>query len=204
MEIEPKSKAIEQRREAVRNRVQKYRERLRLKKLNDENAEVPETPTNRLDGIVGTRYTCVQTLGRAVKKVTRVLPVSPTKKKAILAKIVVDLDETDRDELTNAITKSNKKPSKKQYTPNLELIEARIEDIHQFYERDDISRVSPKMKDVKQYTCPETDERVLRPTRHMVLTVRESYSMFMQERNDGGEGLYDFQCYFIDSHSSIA
>lgn len=77
----------------------------------------------------------------------------------------------------------------KKYAPNVDL----IEDIHEFCQRDDVSRASPNDKDVKTYKLPHTNEEVLLPKRHMILTIKESYAIFIEERKDTDNGL----CYFL-------
>lgn len=117
----------------------------------------------------------VQTLGRAVRKVARVLPTSPRKKKAVLTHLVANMNESDKSILVNVV--SNSKFKRGAAKPHL------ITSIRKFYERDDISRASPKTDDVKTYECPETGEKLYLPTRHMLLSLREAYALFVEESN---------------------
>lgn len=124
-------------------------------------------------------YGNIRTLGRAVNKVKHALPSSPRKKNAILTHIVAKLDESEKENLVQVVSKSTFK--RKSIQVNL------IRVIHKFYERDDISRVSPRTNDVKSYKCPQTGEELYLPTRHLVLSVKEAYALFIQERNNEGK-----------------
>lgn len=116
-----------------------------------------------------------------MKKVERALPMSPSKKKVVLLSMVNNLDENDRNELVNVISsKSNAKRS----ANCSELFEQIVE----FYERDDVSRVSPKMSDVKMYTNKQTGVAELHPTRHVIMTLREAYALFIEDQQIKKQG----------------
>lgn len=100
--------------------------------------------------------------------------------------MVADMDDSDRDHLMNIV----KKTPKRQHASKHEL----INDIHDYYQRDDISRASPKIDDVKTYKLPQSNEEVLLPKRHMILTLKESFAMFIEERNETGMGVWHFTC----------
>lgn len=118
-----------------------------------------------------------------MKKASHAFPASPTRKKAVLAKIVSDLDVDDRNELLEVISTVPKRQSM-----NSEMIQA----IHDFYERDDVSRASPKMRDVKKSISAETGLEVLLPMGHMILTVKEAYALFAEERKTNEKGYYNY------------
>lgn len=114
-----RASVIENRREAVRQRVQKCRERKKQSTSNDSNHSTKASYSNK------------QTLCKATKKVARAMPDSPTKKRAVLIELINDYNDEDRDQLLNVL----KSPLKKrQFVLNDELITA----IQQFYHRDDI------------------------------------------------------------------
>lgn len=138
-------RAIKKHREGVRERVQKCRQR----------KKDAETQSNDSNGAFNNSYSNKQTLFKA-SKVSLALPKSSTTKKAVLSKILLDYNDNDRNELMNVI----KLPQNaKQTMRNMELITA----IQNFFEGDDIFRTSPKVKDVKQYTCPVIVDGVLKP-----------------------------------------
>ena len=84
-----RDRVIRKHREATRKRVRKCRERKKSTKtqFNDSNEAIARS------------YSNFNSLCKAAKKMTRVLPVSPRKHKAVLAKIINDFDEKDRNEL---------------------------------------------------------------------------------------------------------
>ena len=172
---------IKNRREAVRERVKQYRERLKIKKQQQHEMENPKTPRT----VVQESYACSQTLGKAVKKVTIAFPSSPRKKKAVLLHMVSKFDDDEKNEIVQVLTSP---PVVKSRTSD-EYIHEVNRAIQSFLERDDISRVSAKARDVKTYSCPETGNELLLPTRHMVLSMKEAYAIFVDERKNAKKGI---------------
>lgn len=166
MPLEIRADVIAKRRAATRESVQKCRQRKRAGS-NDAKSVASQDSTT-LSDLSSVGYSSIQTLGKAVRKATRALPISPTRKRAVLARMIFDMNEADRTVLAVAITSP---PPKTKSVPNvLSLRNA----IREFYEHDDISRVSPKIRDVKEYVCPETGDKILLATRHMILTCKEA------------------------------
>lgn len=178
-------KILEKRRAEVRDRVRKHRQQQKGGKSaqndNESQHEIASVSGNSsLTEIVSESYSNIQTLGKAVKKVSRALPASPRKKKAILTHIVAHMDEAEKEQLVCVVTKST-------FTKKSAAAEQNSK-IRKFYERDDISRVSPNTKDVKKYTCPETEQELFLPTRHMVLSLKEAYALFVEENKNVENG----------------
>lgn len=128
-------------------------------------------------------YSNAATLGKAKSKVRCALLVSPTRKKTVLVAICNEMNNSDRNELINAI------PSKSIKNRNIETNNSTRTDIGNFYERDDISRMSPKMKDVVKRKNVHTGADELTPKRHMILTVKEAYALFAEERKAANKGI---------------
>lgn len=100
------------------------------------------------------------------------------------------LDENERDKLVNVLSPLNKSTRKSERFDKL------VKDISEFYERDHVSRMSPKMRDVKKYTNNQTGTMELMPTRHMIMTVREAYALFIEERVSKQEGIeIEMMCF---------
>lgn len=172
------------RRAATRERARKYRDKAKCQS-NDQDDN--ESQSGRLAEIVSEGYSNSATLGKAVKKVSKALPVSPRKKKAILTHIVANSSETEKETLVNVVTKP--KCTRASVGSHLNA------SIRKFYERDDISRVSPKTSDVKKYKCPETGEESLLPTRHMVLSLKEAYAVFVEETKTEEIGMITYNSF---------
>lgn len=178
--IEMRSDTIVKKREANREYMRKYRERLKIKSNPNNIPDVTLDVARNLNDITAKSYSCAQTLGKAVRKATRAFPTSPTKKKAVLAKMFNDLDDNHRSELVNAILPPRHRKS-------LKNKEGLIDDIQLFYNRDDVTWTSPKSKDIKEYTLPDGSKSLL-PTKHMTLTVKEAHALFNDERRDENKG----------------
>lgn len=160
---------IDIKRKKVRERVQKYRQQLKEKNSND----------------VDPNYSNRATLGKAKAKVLKALPQSAAKKKVVLVSIVNELDENERVEILNVLSPSNQ-ITKKSVPQSFDKL---AKDITEFYERDDVSRMSPKMRDVKKYSNKQTGNVELLPTRHMIMTIREAYALFIEDRCSKQEGI---------------
>ncbi|XP_067634704.1 uncharacterized protein [Eurosta solidaginis] len=165
------SSVLEKRRENIRQRVQKFREKMRTGEKRSRSV---------LSDTQLTGYNCSQTFGKAVRKAERALPQSPTKRKAVLTKIFSNVREANKMDMETSILPPQ--PQKKIHQNILMLKKAIIA----FYERDDISRVSPRVRDVKEYLS-ESGEKILLPTRHMVLSCREACALFNEEQGNSGK-----------------
>lgn len=195
--------AIAKRREEIRERVKRHRERSEAEKTAPNVLDSDSVGTDAVKKIIKTTYKSRQTLGKAVRKVTRAFPASPTKKKAVLAQIVDSMDDNARNEIIEFISPSQIRKKRQEHSL--------IKEIKQFLARDDISRVSPKTKDVKQYVNSETGDMTLIPKRHMTLTVKEAYAVFAEEQKFSGKGVYieclpHFHCFCLNTtlcHSFI-
>ena len=110
-------------------------------------------------------YQSSSTLGKAVKKVQRALPQSPTKSITVVNHLVVKMGFPPIKTLSTA-------------TP-IQQITAVEQKVADFYHRDDVSRQSPVAKDV--VVCRNVDGKTKLSKRHMLMKLREAYSMFVEE-----------------------
>lgn len=167
---------IDKKRQNAAERSKRYRDN---KKMRAQNAAMAEKNT-----FVAKSYSSRATLGKAKEKAERALPESPTRKKAVLVSLFKDMDERERNELVNVISSKPSTITSKESTKFDDI----AKDVGQFYERDDISRVSPKTKDVYEQIDSLTGLAVLVPKRHMILTVREAYALYVEEKNAANKG----------------
>ncbi len=96
---------------------------------------------------------------KATTKTRKSLPLSSSKRNHILHRIVHSLDSTDQEIF-------NKKPVEKRNNGkglNSELIVA----VHKFYEDDEISHMSPNVKDCRFSKNPSTGEKEIVQIRHL-------------------------------------
>lgn len=168
--------SIDKKRQNAAERSKRYRDNKKKRAQNDAMAE--------RNTFVAKSYSSRATLGKAKKKAERALPESPTRKKAVLVSLFNDMDESERNELVNVISS---KPSTITSNESTKFDNV-AKNVRQFYERDDISRVSPKTKDVYEQIDSLTGLAVLVPKRHMILTVREAHALYVEEKNAANEG----------------
>lgn len=120
-------------------------------------------------------YKTPSALSKAVAKANQSLPVSPSKRKAVMARLLRTFSEEDqRDIIGNTKSKGNE-------THHRGLSVDLVRQIRQFYERDDVSRISPNVKDARKFIDPDTGEKVVRQIRHLSHKLSEVYSMFLDE-----------------------
>lgn len=160
---------IEKQRADTRERVMKHRYKKHFDGISNNSNTISERR----------RYTTSASLGKAVSKVRKSLPVSPNKKKEILSKLINDMDDNEKYQLLDSVSS---KVSRLFPAKNVELSKK----IFDFYHRDDVSRASPNMKDVKRFTNETTGQAEMRSIRHMLLTVKEAHAIFLEERECDG------------------
>ena len=120
----PRKVAIEKKNVRDRVRLHRLKKKLATKAKSSSNTEQIESEYV---------YKTPQSLGKAVKKVSRQLPSSPRKRKAVISKIV----ETTKLTFNKA----------KDANGNNQIPATAIEEVKEFYFHDSISRQSPGRKD---------------------------------------------------------
>lgn len=113
-------------------------------------------------------YKSPRTLGKAIKRVKSALLNSPSKKKAVLNRL---LTEQFGPQTTKCLIKIKKKGPKV-------LSQELIQIITDFYKSNEISRQAPGKRDVKSVKHPETGKRSLKQIRHIVMGIKEAYEEF--------------------------
>lgn len=119
-------------------------------------------------------YNCRQTLAKAVKKVRLALPGDSLKKKEVLEKVVA---------IENVGIKVVQ-PDKPIRTPLNKIPCNIVQQVIDFYQRDDISRQAPGIKDTKSIKNLQTGKRKSIQKRHMVMTVKEALQIFCRENSE--------------------
>lgn len=182
-----RKKLVENARSKCRERVRKFREK---SKQANQQIQTTESRTNIPANPVQTKlfssqraflqssYKTEGALAKATTKLSKAvrksLPKSPSKQDAVLEKFVNSLDDKIREKIINNKTKLNK-GGKKGIDKELS------EDINQFYERDDVSRVSANTKDARFYKNHTTGEKEMKQKRFLVLTLEQAYNKFLVE-----------------------
>lgn len=163
------NKIVHARRLADRERKQ----RSRAKKKN----EMMKAPVNEPKR----SYNTTATFGKALTKTKKSLPKSPSKKEAVLIKLLGEVQNKDPGQLEKVLNSSSSQ-NQSASTKNAEL----VADIRKFFLREDISVESPKADDVKKYSTDSGTQMLT--THHMTLTLSEAYGLFVQERENAQKG----------------
>lgn len=166
------SKAIQkeimtENRKRANERLKKHRQ---FKKENALNAsDVPQS----------SGYKTKSALNKAVAKLKKYLPTSLPKQKEVAAKLFESLVQDELDEnvtLNMSEQKSGRSVSKSLVTA-----------VQRFYERDDISRISPNVRDSKYFVNQENGVKEIRQVRHLMYTLSKVYSLFIKQYVADGE-----------------
>lgn len=153
---------LENKRKVETLRKQKQRERKRLAKL-EENSNSPDLG---LPVELGS-YKRPQSLGKAVNRVKKLLPDSPSKKQAVVRKLL--------SEFPNLMFTTNPRQPKSKLSDEVK------QTVKDFYNRDDISYQAPGKRDTKSIKDPVTNKRINVQKRFLVMSVKEAYQQYINE-----------------------
>jgi len=120
-----------------------------------------------------------QSLGKAVRKVKKQLPKSPSKASCVIAKVVEGMSPRKRRsvlEICDSLVKRRKLESDTRKKRSDALSKESIQEIQQFYHRDDISRMCPGRKECVSVRTPTGKE--VRQKRLLLYNLSEVYEMF--------------------------
>ena len=164
------AKQINQVKQAATERQKRHRLKIKMERMaNVSNVATPSTssasPLVSPTCTPSKAYKSAASLGKAVKRVSRLLPESPLKKAAVIRKL--------------AISSSLFNPAKKVSSNSLAVSKQTIEKVEQIYQRDDISRQAPGMKNSLIVRTGNDKNRMQK--RHMTMMVLEAYKCFEQD-----------------------
>jgi len=154
----------------------KVRDRVRLHRLKKKLAAKAKSPTKAEQMESEHPYKTPQSLGKAVKKVTRQLPKSPRKRKAVISKIA---------EAAKPIFNKPTEPNANNHIPV-----TTIEEVKEFYFHDSISRQSPGQKDF--VISRNNGKKSKLQKRYLIWSLKETFGMFQQEHPHTKIGLSKF------------
>lgn len=123
-------------------------------------------------------YRTSSALTKAVAKAKKALPSTPIKRKAVVMKLLHSFDENDKRQIIKNDTQNqDNKASKIKRGLSLDL----ITEVLNFYERDDISIMSPNVRDARKFVNPTTGVKEVRQLRHLMFKLSEVYALFNEE-----------------------
>lgn len=135
----------------------------------------PNSPDRIDDGISQSQngYRTSSALRKAAQKVKQALPTSLEKKIAVLAYILYSFDENIR---LRILQQPVRRTSSNATTPDL------VKEVKDFYERDDISRMSPDVKGCRKFLNEVTGQKEIKQIRHLMYRLSEVYALFIAEK----------------------
>ncbi|VEN35397.1 unnamed protein product [Callosobruchus maculatus] len=152
-------------REKDRLRKQIYRNKLKAAKTDLKVNESTSSP-------IGS-YKTKRTLKKAVNKVMEAMPVSSTKKEAVVRQLARNILPSLSLEIKNCKDPRSDTISKEN-----------VEVVRKFYELDEISRAAPGRKDTISIKDTVTGKRDHVAKRHMTMSVAEAYQLFKKDYPD--------------------
>lgn len=160
---------VEAQRRKCRRRVSEHRRRKMANGLAKFASNIQSTETDD-------KYNTPSAESKALAKILRAFPSTPGKQKILLRKLFHSLDESVQLEIVLQKTSIRRPPNA--------ISQDLVMKVRSFYERDDISRVSPNAKDVRYFT-DKSGKKELQQIRHLMYRLSEVYALFIMEYGEG-------------------
>ncbi|KAJ6639710.1 hypothetical protein Bhyg_12457 [Pseudolycoriella hygida] len=162
-------------REYNRKKVTEHRQRKRQQ--HSTNAVVSATDNSVPKDIDDGSYKTKSALAKAVAKVKRALPSTVPKQKQVVLKILKSFGPNG---LGDDKTTNKNKQSKGLSLSDIEMIKA-------FYQRDDISRISPNVKDCRKFVNPSTGVKEIQQLRYLQCKLIDVHALFVKHIKNGND-----------------
>ncbi len=128
-------------------------------------------------------YNTKSALSKAVAKLKRACPSSSDKKRVVVKKFLRSFDQEDLDEVVTVSKKPINKGTKGLKADVIDAVKA-------FYERDDISRISPNMRDYRKFKNPVTGIKEQFQIRYLMYKLSDVHKLFLQHMQKGKISLF--------------
>lgn len=122
-------------------------------------------------------YKTASAKSKAFAKLKRSMPSTTAKQKELVSKLLRTFNDQDRLEIVEDKPVTVK--------PARGIKQSVIDMIKSFYERDDISRMSPNTKDCRKFNNPSTGCKEMRQIRYLMYKLDEVYNMFIKHVQNG-------------------
>ncbi|XP_037050033.1 uncharacterized protein LOC119085183 isoform X2 [Bradysia coprophila] len=146
-----------------------YRERKKKTESTANGSTVSSDPKTEEDG----QYKTASALNKAVAKLKRAAPATLVKSKQAVAKFLKTFDPSDVKEMVGI--SENKRKGSRAIKPSI------VSEVDAFYQRDDISRISPNVKHCKRFEDPSTGAKEFKQIRFLLYTLSDVYRMFLEQ-----------------------
>lgn len=135
-----------------RKRVEMHRKM--KKEMNSQSKEVKAV------------YRTKSAIRKAATKIRKTLPLDPSKRNAVLSYLIHGLSDKDREEIFGKRLQTKQSNVK---THSSEIVQA----VEKFYQNDNISRMSPNVKDCRLILNPLTGKKETTQIRHLMYRLTE-------------------------------
>lgn len=163
---------LKEQRRKCRQRVNEHRRRKMASGFAKFASNIQSTETDD-------KYNTPSAESKALAKIIRAFPSAPGKQRILLGKLFHSLDESVQLEIVLQNTSIRR--------PANAISQDLVMKVRSFYERDDISRVSPNAKDVRYFT-DQSGKKELQQIRHLLYRLSEVYALFIMEYGEGENG----------------
>lgn len=159
------------------------RERVEKHRLKNKDGSAKEKSNT-------SAYRTKSALRKATSKTRKSLPLAPGKRNTVLRQIIQSLGPTDQAVILGKMPVA-KHGNGKGITDHL------IGIVEKFYETDDVSRMSPNVKDCRFSKNRVTGEREIVQIRHLLYPLKEVYSLFLSEYFAQTGTIAEIHCIFL-------
>lgn len=149
-------------------------------------SSVPSTCGQTEDG----SYKTSSALSKAVGKIRKSMPKTVRKTKQAVGKYLKSLEPTDLHDIMVDVGTIKPKKSRGLSSSDIDLVQS-------FYERDDISRMSPNVKDCRKFVDPISGAKEYKQLRFLMYKLVDVYDMFDKHVQ---EGKTEFRTLFLSNH----
>lgn len=158
----------------MRKKVAEYRQRKKGLPATSVTT-APTTPATESE--IG--YKTKSARYKAVGKIKRSLPSTTVKKVEAVSDLLGGFDVNLRNSILANVT------GKPKSRPTRALKSSIIESVIEFYQRDDISRMSPNVKDCRKFVNSMTGEKEEKQLRYLIYKLSDVYEMFLRHIRNG-------------------
>ncbi|XP_037025686.1 uncharacterized protein LOC119077393 [Bradysia coprophila] len=162
----------------MRKKVAEYRQR--KKGLPVEKTGTSSNASNLSEGQSEAGYKTTSALHKAVAKLKRALPSTSGKKKEAVSKLLLTFDENDQSDIARRVSGVKTRPTRA-------LSSGITDSVISFYERDDVSRMSPNMRDCRKFVDPKTGVKEEKQIRYLMYKLSDVYDMFVRHFQNGDD-----------------
>lgn len=147
--------------------------RMKSRKRVEKHRKIKKENKSHTKGSLGD-YRTASALRKAATKVRKSFPLAPGKRVAVLNYVLHGLDQEEQKAIFCKRMES-KASNGKSISPDV------VQAVETFYQKDDISRMSPNVKDVRLILNKLTGKKETTQIRHLMYNVSEVFELFLKD-----------------------